>query len=81
MGGSPLDGLDEVVKPETAAYLERMWTHVQSLTLDEAPIERRRLNAATVIGPTGSGLIVTLTHKAERESWAFITPRNWLGSI
>ena len=45
MGSSTLDGLAEVVKPETAAYLERMLTvhDVQSLTLDEALIERRRL--------------------------------------
>ena len=67
MGGSTLDGLDEVVKPETAAYLERMWTvhDVQSLTLDEALIERRRLRRlwsafltdyTVAIGPTWANL-------------------------
>ena len=76
MGGSTFDGLDEVVKPETAAYLERLWTvhDVQSLTLDEALIERRRLRRlwsasltdyTVAIGPTGLTyhglLIVTLT--------------------
>ena len=67
MGGSTLDGLDEVVKPETAAYLERMWAvhDVQSLTLDEALIERRRLRRlwsafltdyTVAIGPTWANL-------------------------
>jgi len=67
MGSSTLDGLAEVVKPETAAYLERMLTvhDVQSLTLDEALIERRRLRRlwsafltdyTVAIGPTWANL-------------------------
>ena len=67
MGSSVLDGVEEVVKPETAAYLKRMHAvhDVQSLTLDEALIERRRLRRlwsafltdyTVAIGPTWANL-------------------------
>lgn len=67
MGGSDLDAIGEGVKPETVAYLKRLQTvyDVQSLTLDEALIERRRLRRlwsafltdyTVAIGPTWATL-------------------------
>jgi amidase len=67
MGGSIIDSLEEVVKPETAAYLKRIQAvhDVQSLTLDEALTERRRLRRlwsafltdyTVAIGPTWANL-------------------------
>ena len=67
MGGSVLDGVDEVVKPETSAYLRGLQTFhdVQSLTIDEALVERRRLRRVwsafltdytVAIGPTWATL-------------------------
>lgn len=67
MGGSDLDALDDLLKPETVAYLQRMQTvyDVQSLTMDEALVERRRLRRlwsafltdyTVAIGPTWATL-------------------------
>lgn len=67
MGSSVLDGVEELVKPETAAYLRRIQAvhDVQSLTLDEALTERRRLRRlwsafltdyTVAIGPTWANL-------------------------
>ncbi len=67
MGGSALEGADAVVKPETLAYLQRLQSvfDIQSLTLDEALVERRRLRRlwsafltdyTVAIGPTWATL-------------------------
>ena len=67
MGSSALDALDELVKPETQSYLRRLQAvyDIQSLTMDEAMVERRRLRRlwsafltdyTVAVGPTWATL-------------------------
>jgi len=67
MQGSSFEESKDVVKPETLAYLQRLTAvfDIQSLTLDEAMIERRRLRRlwsaflteyTVAVGPTWATL-------------------------
>ena len=88
MGSSVLDGVEEIVKPETAAYLKRIQTvyDVQSLTLDDALIERRRLRRlwsafltdyTVAIGPTWATLPWPIDSDLDPEKGVGVVRDSW----